>query len=409
VDFNPRPHRFYIVDGGHDFTFQTNFIAKYAPSGDLFWVVTAPCNGASNEIDVKAVAVDAADNIHLCGTLLGSFDANPSPRRVYRARSSYRATDLLLWTLTPEGGLSYVTTQTLPNVSDPQDPNNFGFVHFAMDSSGYSCVAGDYTRWISGGSGAILSKFSPMGKLLWTHPISEFNDASVALGPGGAPALAYVALTSTAERDIHLARFSAKGRFISDVPVAAVSDVRPPTGEYPFPPSLASLSLDQDGSAVICGTFSTAGDFDGGAGELLLHGVDPQGHAETVYLAKYDQAGRPIFAHAIGSGGGDVMAAGAAIDGEGSIHLSGSFSGSVLFDDGAPANFDTRARADADMFFARYDSAGRFLGADSLPKRPGYDFACACGFGAVGSMLKGVALSISCFDPATAPFTVYSV
>jgi hypothetical protein len=365
VDFDPRPRSAYFVHGDPDTTSPNYFVAKFAPSGKPLWVVRHGHEFANvpSDLTLEALATDHADNVYVSGVLGGgaNFDADPNRKRVFSVSPPTNLNAAFLWKLTPDGQLGYAVVQAAPPVRG-FSLNGVEFAdELAVDPNGDAYLISFYEVNVSGAIKGVLLRFDSAGRVRWGVALTELP-SGLALDKDGAPAVA----DDPQDKPIHLVRFSAKGRFISDLTLVDVKDNGFPVGLDPAPYALASLAFDPDNNALICGTLKEPTDFDPGPGTLILSSRNPDRY--TTYLAKYTPAGRPVFATAIGGGDGDLMAAGAAIDRDGIIHFAGECDGQVDLDPGSEHafNVDTGSAAKRNLILARYGQQGQFLSADTL-------------------------------------------
>jgi hypothetical protein len=373
LDFDPRPNKQYVVHSGDEFS-PTFFIAKYSSAGVPLWVIphATEAERAVQGLDLQAIATDAQDNVYLSGTLAGSFDANPSRLRVFRIRSRENNVDELVWKLNPQGVLLNVISKPDPAgyLPNPSVPHN-GFYHankLTVDDAGDVYLEADYAA-ADGSLFASVVRFdsdtgyTPFSTLLPNLPGA--GGSAIAIDAQGNVGFAYVLDNSA----VRLSRFTAKGKFISDVQLADIPRDIATSGRPADAPTLASLAFDLGGNALICGTFNDfrTADFDAGRNTLLIQSRDASLNFDETYLAKYSLRGRPIFAEALNSAG-DVRAAGAGIDRAGNIHVTGSFDGKAdLNPDPNRVSFVQPAKDPdlQDLFSAVYDANGKFLHAQS--------------------------------------------
>jgi hypothetical protein len=125
------------------------------------------------------------------------------------------------------------------------------------------------------------------------------------------------------------------------------------TNEDGIPPG--GLAVDGLGGAALLGHFSGSADFDPGAGIATRSSVG----ASDLFLARYDSNGN--FASVVTVGGtGSVLGVRPLTDADGSVLLTGSFSGAIDFDPGAGTlSLSSLGQAGAtDAFVARYSASG---------------------------------------------------
>jgi hypothetical protein len=146
------------------------------------------------------------------------------------------------------------------------------------------------------------------------------------------------------------------GDFVSAFQFAPVTGFSPKSQ----PPALA---VDPNGNLAIAGTFATTTiDLDPGAGTTNLTTTAVVG---DTYVARYSAAGALLWARLITAGSGfsngfnnAVITTDVATDADGSVYLTGHFSGPVDFDPGPGDHTLTAARQD--VFVLKLDNAGAF-------------------------------------------------
>ena len=114
----------------------------------------------------------------------------------------------------------------------------------------------------------------------------------------------------------------------------------------------ASVAVDADGSIIVTGSFAGAVDF--GSGPLVSAG------ARDLFVAKFDPAGHEAWSRRFGDAA-DQSAYGVAVDAEGSIVLTGSFSGLLDFGTGPLS-----AVSAPSAFLAKLDASGNAVWAKSF-------------------------------------------
>jgi hypothetical protein len=397
VDFDPRPRHDFVVHSG-DKILPSFFIAKYSVSGVPLWVVPQPAEIAyhAGGLELQAVTTDAKDNVYISGTLDGSFDANPSHAHVARVRSSTDLVDALIWELNSNGALVRTITQAPPHTT-PDAGLHPGFRtadKIAVDPVGNLYLAAFCSY-------PLISRFKSNGKLLWSNRLPQFpdnNGSAMALSPVGDVGFAYCIDRPTDHLIIRLSRFSARGRFISELPLATVP--RPFNGGASLSPAdsvLASLAIDSNDDALIAGNaeLNVDSDFDSGPMNLSLHPRSTDS-VDLGYLAKYTLAGRPIFAKALSSDN-ETKIAGAGIDYSGRIHVTGSFDGQIDLNPDPNRVFLLKSAGDFldhDLFSALYDGNGEFISGDSVHMRRVDNQAEFFGFAPYASSPRAAVLAV---------------
>ena len=163
-----------------------------------------------------------------------------------------------------------------------------------------------------------------------------------------------------------------------------------------------AIALDASGNVYATGYFSTTVDFDAGPGVFTLTSVN----AEDAYVAKYDAAGKLIWAKAIGD---FRYQAGNAItlDASGNIFVTGIFFGTTDFDPG-PAVFNLISAGNEDIFVCKFDNSGNFIWAKGFGG-PTNDFCNAIKLDATGKIyFNGYFENTADFDPGAGIFNLVS-
>ncbi len=129
-----------------------------------------------------------------------------------------------------------------------------------------------------------------------------------------------------------------------------------------------ATATDAAGDVFVVGTLHGTADFGTDTRPVTLQNSG----SFDLYAAKYSPTGALIWAvSTAGATSGSVcQGLGIAVDVQGNVVLTGSFSGNVNFDPG-PGSFRMTSAGVGDAFVAKLDSAGRFLWAVDVPGTPG--------------------------------------
>jgi hypothetical protein len=234
-------------------------------------------------------------------------------------------------------------------------PDNQSASSVAVDGNGNvyafgyaetSCTIGTNVFTAASDRDGFLAKYGPDGDVLWARQIKGSwvrNYNRVRTDRGGAVYVAgafsgtidfgAASLTSTGLTDAFLAKYSGSGTF---------QWAR--RGGGPESTAAKGLAVDGAGNAVLVGTYLD---------EARFGGVDlPAGFDKEVFVVKYDTVGNVKWARN-GAGGSQDLAEGAAIDAEGNIYVTGSFSAKLQF--GAKA---AETSASIASFIAKFDGDG---------------------------------------------------
>ncbi len=202
----------------------------------------------------------------------------------------------------------------------------------------------------SGHRSGFVAKYDREKNLLWsqTFPSTTLPGVAAAGTNGvfiaghfsGETVVGTNRLTPRASEDCFIARLDAQGRV-----------VWLKQSEGPGSMGAWRLAADAEGNAYLTGELNGDATLDGAA----LRRVG----SRNLFLAKFSPTGKLLWA--LRDGDGSAEARGVAVDHEGSVFVTGSFSSKPVFQAGT---FETPPRTH-DMFIAKYDSNGKPLWARS--------------------------------------------
>ena len=163
-----------------------------------------------------------------------------------------------------------------------------------------------------------------------------------------------------------------------------------------------AIALDNAGNVYATGYFSTTVDFDPGPGVFNLSVVN----AEDAFLAKYDPAGKLIWAKTIGDfryQAGNALT----LDASGNIYVTGIFFGTTDFDPG-PGVANLISAGNEDIFVSKYDNTGNFMWAKRFGG-PTNEFCNTIKLDVAGNIyINGYFENTADFDPGTGVFNLVS-
>ncbi|MCE3260795.1 MAG: hypothetical protein K0S12_2436, partial [Bacteroidetes bacterium] len=149
--------------------------------------------------------------------------------------------------------------------------------------------------------------------------------------------------TSTAD-DIFIAKYSPSGNFIYAKSIGG-------TGTRSF----GALAIDTSGYLYVCGGFNGTTDFDPSASTVAL---TSSGSGDG-FIAKFDLNGTFLYVNQIGSSGAEFVSS-VVVNAGGFVYATGNFQGTSDFDPSA-ATFNLTSAGNADIFVAKYSSAGSLV------------------------------------------------
>jgi len=121
-----------------------------------------------------------------------------------------------------------------------------------------------------------------------------------------------------------------------------------------------SIALDNSGNILTTGVFDGTVDFDPGAGVFNLSSIG----FSDIFILKLDSFGDFIWAKTMGGAGIDI-ARSIAIDNNGNILTTGSFTNTADFDPG-PGVSNLSSSGNYDVFISKLDSFGNFIWANKI-------------------------------------------
>jgi hypothetical protein len=163
------------------------------------------------------------------------------------------------------------------------------------------------------------------------------------------PGPATIALTSAGGTDGYLAKYTPAGNLLWALPLGGPGDDAP-----------HRVAVDFAHNVYVAGAFSGDVDFNAGVG------VAPRSSAggTDVFVAKFSPAGGLRWVAAFG-GPGDDAAADVRVDDQGSVYLTGTFTGDTDVDAGLGVRA-LHSHGGTDAFAAKFDSTGRPLWAHAI-------------------------------------------
>ncbi len=316
---------------------QDAFVQKLNAAGNYVWAYRL---GSSNVDAANDIAVDAAGNVYVTGTFIGTVDFNPGGGTANLISSGNVFPDIFIQKMNSNGSYSWAKRVGGTGIDEAfgiaLDPTgNIYTTGYFSNTVDFDPGPGPDTLYAAPSRDVFVHKLTNAGNHVWARQL----DGSLFTSMGKA-------ITVDARENVYLT-----GHFTSAVdfdPGADTLTLTSAGGKDPFIVKLdtlgalawarqlaginsnegTSIAVDKDGSVYTAGFFANTVDFDPGTGTLNLVTM---GAANDVYAQKLDSTGQLVWAKNIGGVGNDRGEA-IAIDTLGNVYLAGAFSDTVDFD-----------------------------------------------------------------------------
>jgi Calx-beta domain/Putative metal-binding motif/Thrombospondin type 3 repeat/Beta-propeller repeat len=393
ADFDPGAAAFNMTSaGGNDY-----FILKLDASGNFVWAKRLGNN--FSEFELK-IAVDNSGNVYATGGFAGTIDLDPgagvfevSCCNSFLLKLNTDGNFLWAFTLDPSSGIAvdasanvYITGAYYGNDMDPGP--------------------GNVTLTLLGNYDAVVAKYSSGGGYVWAKNFGggDGNTAgnSIALD-GNGNVLTTGGFSGTVDFDPGVGVFnlnqSVGGSFVSKLNSS---------GAFVWAVSLATnagndMAIDGSGNVYTTGLLDDSNvDFDPGPDPYLLSTA--LGH--DIYVWKLNADGSFGWAKRMGGNGNEYGRA-IALDNNGNVFTTGSFTDVVDFDPGAGIFNITPTAAEGGSFLSKLDASGNFVSAKQI--RNSSDISIDPSLVTGGLYITGTFGGTSDFDPGAGTFNLTSV
>lgn len=363
VDFDPGAGTVFLTSTG----FSDIFIAKYNPSGNYLWSTAI---GGLEYDEGACISVSSAGKISVGGEFedFVGFDFG-----VNKTAISPQG-DIFIMQYSAAFAFEWVN-----HLVPFQSPGHSSCAAIAKDASGNVYATGGFsgttvdfdpgpgTANLAGNDDIFIVKYDPLGNYLWAKKIGSIQGtdyaSAIALDGNGNiyitgvfeqtvdfdPGAGTAELTGIGRGDVFIAKYDPSGNYLW---AKRMGDYEIDAGD--------AIALDANGNVYITGTFVGTVDFDPGAGTANL--VAPGNR--NVFIAKYSSAGNYLWAKDIGGPSTDE-AGDLALDASGNVYVTGSFQNTADFDPG-PGTATLTSYGSADIFIAKYTTAGNYLWAKQM-------------------------------------------
>lgn len=327
VDFNPSGTVSNLTSsGGFD-----GFILKLDASGNFVWAKSF--GGIDNDVGY-GVAVDGQNNVYATGYFSGTADFDPSSSSFNLTSLGYQ--DIFSLKLDQAGNLTWAKRFgsgfiDMGNAITVDENNAVLITGMFYNTVDFDPNGGVSNLTTNGGGDAFVCKLSNLGSLIWAKKIGGTNEEQAYsivtdqsgnvyctgwfYGTGNSdldPGAGNSNVTSNGDKDIFICKLNSLGSFLWGRGFGSDST------DYGN-----SVIVDGAQNVYVSGQFFNTINFD--ANTLVSIGdID-------AYTVKLDIGGNAIWTKQLGGASSD-LAQSSAIDNNGNIYISGSFSGSADFD-----------------------------------------------------------------------------
>lgn len=358
------------------------FIAKYDTQGNYVWAIKL---GGDYTEHANSIDIDPSGNIYITGTFSGPTDFDPgagvaqlpfTPTAYWESFiAKYDSNGNYIWAKSLTGGLG---TSSFSLAID--DTEAFFYITGSFDGTvDFDPGSGTANLTATAGDQNIfLAKYDSSGNYIWAKSmggnsccaqaancvnadfagnvqITGYFNGTVDFDPGAGVANLIVPPADGNSNHIFIARYDSSGNYKWANAIGAYGDNRG-----------SSLQADVTGNVYATGWFKDTVDFDPGPGVKNLFGFN----GFNIFLAKYDSAGKYIWAKGFGNANGGASASSLHLDGSSNLFVTGSFFDTIDFDPGiGMANLTAVSNqpANANTFIAKYDTACNYKWAISMP------------------------------------------
>lgn len=359
ADFNPGGSVYNLTSNG----LLDNFIAKYSENGTLLWAVHF--GGTGSDV-AYGVTTDPLGNIYVCGSFSSQSDFNAGPGTDIRTPQGM--TDVYIVKYNSDGSYSWAFTfggdsnDTAYDII--HDGNNSIYAIGSYEDTMRVLVDDPGSKLITNGKKDVfLIKISETGNYESASSWGDKDDDegfAVATNKNGTiytggyctriiiepPASISALLAPKSDADIFFSARTSDGTQLWNNRIGGNGHDQIVRG---------GIKLDSNGDLYLTGWFSDTVDFDPGSG--TVNRVSNGGY--DVFVAKFSPAKTYIASMSFGSSGNDFVH-NLAVDWQGNVFLTGTFTGTVDFDPSEGVrNLTTHGTNGAyDIFTAMYSPTG---------------------------------------------------
>jgi hypothetical protein len=333
VDFNPAAATNNLVSNGS----ADVFALKLTSAGNYLWAIR---NGNAQIDDVKDVAVDAAGNVYLTGSFIGTVDFNPGGGTANLVATGTLFPDFYVQKLATNG--TYIWAKRVGSSGFDEAYSialdaigNVYVTGYFAEFADFDPNAGADTLFAAPSRDVFILKLTSAGNYVWAKKFdgSIFTsigndilvDANQNIYLAGSfsskvdfdPGADSLALTSAGGTDPFIVKLDSTGALTWAKQLAGISSNQ-----------AISITVDTEGSVYTTGYFANTVDFNPGIDAFNL---TSQGNATDIFVHKLDSLGELQWVRKVGNAGADRGEA-ILVDPTGNVYFAGSFTDTVDFD-----------------------------------------------------------------------------
>jgi len=310
------------------------------------------------------MALDFDGNVYISGAFTGTIDFNPAGG-VFNLTSSSQ--DIFVFKLNTDGAFVWANKMGGNNYEAGNSirldaaANVYTTGYYRSFNADFDAAAGSFILNGTGGNYVFVSKTDNNGNFLWAKSVgSGLSDNAFAVSANQSAVYVSGFFVGSGDFDPSSAIFNLASNGANDIFILKLSD----SGDFEWVKGISGslddhgfeLETDAAGNVYTSGFYSDIVDFDSGTqtSYLVSEGL------HDVFICKLDFSGNFLWAKSIGSTSYDRAEA-MSIDDQGNVFASGLFSGTVDFDSG-PGTFTL---SPGGTFLLELDSSGNFISAQT--------------------------------------------
>ncbi|MES2763436.1 MAG: SBBP repeat-containing protein [Bacteroidota bacterium] len=360
ADLDPGPGTFTVATSGDD-----TFVSKVDASGNFVWGKRVASGGGYDDYGM-AITVDALGNVYTTGKFKATIDLDPGAGNyTITAAGDY---DVFISKLDASGNFIWGKTigGTGEDVGNSVTVDALGNVYIAgqfKSTCDFDPGIGTYTVSSNGNMDLFILKLDVSGNLVWAQTIGAgSNDAGNGIkvdASGNVHVTGYFAGNVDFDPGAGIVYLAGSGSEVFVLKLDALGDLvwAKKMGASSTDKG-TSIALDATGNVYTTGVTTDGADFDPGTGVFTL--ATGSAGSSVSFISKLDAAGDFVWAKGFG-GSGSANGEGVAVDGNGNVYTTGSFTNLIDFDPGAATLTYSTSSTNSDIYVSKLNANGDFV------------------------------------------------